>query len=188
MVDERIKDGDERTPYLTAKRAQKRHDSRERWIAAIGLPIAAVMLTSAYFLLSLGWQAHCLCARGKVVSAAVTDIRVRQIRSRREVCEVRYRFQTENGGPGYTNRDFRRGENAWAGLKHSVCEETQKSGIVAVKYDPKDPWTHELVEAPGIGGVTDSPWFFVLSSLPFIIVGLFVFALGFSALMLVLIG
>ena len=188
MVDERIKDGSEQTPYLTAKRAQKRHDSRERWIAAIGLPIAAVMLTSAYFILTLGWQAHCLRTRGKVISAAVTDIRVRKIRSRREVCEVRYSFQIENGRPGYTNRDLWREENAWASLKRSVCEDVRKSGVVAVKYDPKNPWTHELVETPGIGGVTDSPWFFVLSSLPFIIVGLFVFVLGFSALMLVLIG
>jgi len=188
MVDERIKDGSEQTPYLTAKRAQKRHDSRERWIAAIGLPIAAVMLASAYFILALGWQGHCLRTRGKVISAAVTELRVRKIRSRRKVCEVRYSFQIENGGPGYTNRDLWRGENAWASLKLSVCDDARRSGVVAVKYDPKDPWTHELVKAPGIDGVTDNPWFFVLSSLPFILVGCFAFALGLSALMLVLIG
>ncbi|OGS06921.1 MAG: hypothetical protein A2270_00605 [Elusimicrobia bacterium RIFOXYA12_FULL_51_18] len=188
MIDERIKDGSEQTPYMTAKHAQKRHDRRERWIAAIGLAIAAIMLISAYFILALGWQEHCLSTRGKVISAAVTDLRVRKIRSRREVCEVRYKFQVENGEQYYTNRALWRGENPWASLRRSVCDDVRKSGFVAVKYDPKDPWTHELVETSGISGVTDKPWIFVLSSLPFILAGIFAFVLGFSALMLVLIG
>lgn len=188
MADERIKDGDERTPYMTAKRAQKRHDRREKWIAAIGLLAAAIMLTPAYFILALGWQEHCLRARGKAANAAVTELRVRKIRSRREVCEVRYRFQVGNGGPGYTSRDPWRGENSWTRLKRSACDDARKSGTVAVKYDPQDPWTHEVAGTTGISGVTDTPWFFVLGSLPFILAGCFAFVLGFSALMLVLIG
>ncbi|MDD5657063.1 MAG: hypothetical protein PHF00_07400 [Elusimicrobia bacterium] len=190
MVDERIKDGSGKTPYVIAKKAQKRHDRRLRWTAAISLPVAAFMLTAAYFILGLAWDARCLGRRGKVINATVTDTRIRQIRSRHshEAREVRYRFQLDERGPVYTCRDPWRGDDAWASLKFSAYDEAKKTGLAAVKYDPTDPWRHELAEAPGIGGVTDSPWFLVLGSLPFIFVGLLALVLGFSTLMLILIG
>jgi hypothetical protein len=187
MVDERIKDGSDQTPYLTAKRAQKRHDSRERWIAAISLPIATFMLAAAYGCFILARDTRSLKLHGKQINAIADDFRITRHEGSNHY-QVRYHFQADEKGPVYSSRDLFRGANFWASIQSAAFEEVQKTKIVPVVYDTKNPWNNEPAQTVGISGLTDNPWFFVLSSLPFILVGLFVLVLGLSALMLVLIG
>jgi hypothetical protein len=186
LVDNRIKDAG-KAPYLTAKKSQKRHERRQKWAAAICLPLAGLLLVAAYFVLTLAWDAYCLQTRGEVINAAATDFQILSPRRHRQYRQVHYSFQLGEGGPLYSRRGPWGANNAWASIKYAAYDEAQKSRLVAVRYDRANPWTNELVEAPGLGAVTRSPWFFVFGALPFILVGLFTLALGFSALMLTLI-
>lgn len=187
MVAERIKDGNERTPYLVAKRAQKRHDSRERWIAAISLPIAVFMLAAAYGCLILARDTRSLKLHGKQINAIADDFRITRHEGRNHY-QVRYHFQVDEKGPVYSSRDLFRGPDFWASIQSAAFEEVQKTKIVPLVYDAKNPWNNEPAQTVGISGLTDNPWFFVLSSLPFILLGLLALVLGLSALMLALIG